>query len=207
MFSWISQGLDNIANFIKQVLDAILGIFDYINPLSENFIFKDVLKFLADILSYINPFSDKFILKDIINFFLELLSYINPFSENFWGYKIIDLISDLLKFLFVPKEDHFTYFKNAIDEKFGFISQIKDLVNKLFSFKRTRDIEQPPSFEITYEGVTYKIVDFSILERFRSFFHAIVCSVLWIGFLLRLYKRIPGIIGAYHSSDSNSGGV
>lgn len=82
-----------------------------------------------------------------------LLSYINPFDENFLGKKLVELIGDLLNQLFVPQQDHFGELNSKINEKFGFISQFKDLVYNFFgleqvetgntTIKTTSDYEYP----------------------------------------------------------------
>lgn len=204
-FNAIAKGLEFVGNVVNSIFTSLGDILDYINPLSDNFILKDVLDFLLELLSYINPFSDNFILIDVISFLSNILSYINPFNENFLGYKIIELFSNLLKYLFVPSQDHFSELEEIINSKFGIVNQVKELLDVLFNFNRTRSVEQAPSFEITYMGTTVKIIDFSVLETFRGTFHAIVVFVLWGSYLLRLYKRLPGIIHGFDTSDSSNG--
>lgn len=135
-----------------------------------------------------------------------LLSYINPFDENFLGKKLIELIGDLLNDLFVPKEDHFGELHDKINEKFGFISQFKDLVYNFFGLEqvdngnvyiKTASDYEYPGFYITYEGYTFSIIDFSTFDRFRSIFHGIIISILWISYLWRLYRRSPEIVAGF----------
>ncbi len=192
-FEAITTGISNIFSGIGNILN-------YLNPFSDKFILKGVLDFLSNILSYINPFSDNFLLKGVLSFLSDMLSYINPFSDNFLGKKIISLLGDLLQYLFIPKEDHFTEIKTIIDEKFGFINQIKELAYSLFNVATTADdnTKIPPSFNITYKGVTVKIVDFSVIEPFRNTFHAIISAVLWVSYILRTFRRLPGIIGGFY---------
>lgn len=163
---------------------------------------SDIFNSIVSILSYLNPFDDNFILKDVINFLSNILSYINPFSDDFLGKKIISLLGDLLEYLFVPKEDHFSEIKTIIDEKFGFVNQITELVSMLTDFNRSSSTfsEVPPSFTITYMGVTVEIVDFSVIEPFRSTLHAIICACLWVPYLINLFRRIPAIIDGFEGT-------
>jgi len=165
------------------------SVLDYLNPFGENFILKDII-------SYINPFSENFILKGVLEFLSNLVSYVNPFSENFLGRKLIELFSDLFKTLFIPKQDQFTEINNKINLKFGFIEQIKELVSDLFSISRFR-ANNAPNWNITWNGVTFSIIDFSVFDQYRGTLHGIIIGIMYVSFFLRLYKRLPGIIGAY----------
>lgn len=188
-FEGIAKGIVSIAN-------TIIDVLDFINPFSENFILKAVIDFLGNIVSYINPFSEDFILKSIINFLSNLVSYINPFSDNFLGKKLIELFSNLFKDLFIPTENHFEELSNKINEKFGFISQIQELLSDLFNFSSSRS-STVPSWNITYAGVTVSIIDFTAFEQYRGVVHGIIICIMYLSFLLRLHRRLPGIIGAY----------
>lgn len=194
----ILGGLPEIlGNIFNSVIGVVTNIGEHLNPFGDNFILKDVLSFFGNIVSYLNPFGEDFILKDVVTFIGNILSYINPFSENFFGYKIIEMFTSLFRYLFIPTEDHFTGLKNTINSKFPFVGQVSELVRNLFSFKRTRGIEVPPSFSITYYGVTTEIINFEVFSKYRAPFHALCCAVLWIPYLLRLLKRLPAIIHGY----------
>ena len=195
-FQGIAQGINLVGNVVNNICKSLDDIFNYINPLSDKFILKDVLTFFSNLLDHLNPFSENFILKDVLN----VLNYLNPFGVNFFGNKIIELFKKLFEDIFVPSYDHFSDFNQIFEEKFGFISQIKELVTQLFSFRDTVESEIPPSFNITYMGVTVSIIDFSILARFRTTLHAIICAVLWVPFLLRLLKRLPAIIDGFEGN-------
>ena len=184
-------------NFIlKNIISGIGSILTYINPFSENFILKNTDNFLGNIFDRINPFSDNFILKDVIKFLGNLVSYVNPFSDNFLGKKLIELFSDLFKALFIPSNNQFEELKNRFNEKFGFISQVKELVSDLFTTSKTRS-SNAPNWDITWNGVTFSIIDFSVFDEYRGILHGIIIAIMYVSFFLRLYKRLPGIIGAY----------
>lgn len=124
-FEAIAQGIVTLGEHFSNVLS-------YLNPFSENFILKDLLDWL-------NPTSENFILKKLWDFLTNIISYINPFHENFLGNKIAELIGNLLEDLFIPKEDHFGKLNEKINEKFGFISQFKDLVYNFFGLKQVEN--------------------------------------------------------------------
>lgn len=179
-------------DFLKNSFTQSLN---YLNPLHEDF-------FLKDLFNWLNPFSEKFILKQLWSFLTNIISYINPFSENFFGYKIIDMFKDLFNLLFVPKEDKFGDLASNIKSKFGFINQLHELVNTLFSLDNSpyvlsNDGSNPsnaPNWSITYFNTTVNIIDWSAFEKFRGVFHGIVIFLLWGSYLIRLYKRVPAII-------------
>jgi len=98
-----------------------------------------------------------------------------------------------LKGLFVPSLDCFTELHEKFSLKFGFVSDIKDIFDRLFTYSDF-GIEEYPTFNITYSGSTVSIIDFSAFNPYRQFFHTIVIFLCWIPFLLRQYKKIPNFI-------------
>jgi len=182
-FQGIAQGIVNLGTHFTNILN-------YLNPFSDNFILKNVIEFLGNIISYLNPFSENFILKNVIDFLGNLVSYVNPFSDNFLGKKIVELFSDLLNTLFVPTQDHFTELSNKFNQKFAFISQIEELVSDLFTVSSTAS-DSAPEWNITYEGTTVNIIDFTAFEQYRGVVHGIIIAVMYIPFFLRLYRRLP----------------
>ena len=151
-------------------------------------------KHFSSILDYLNPLSENFILLDVFKFFNSIINFLNPFSEEFFGYKLVEFIGDLLEELFIPNEDHFGDLNDKINSKFGFIGQVKELVYTLFNLNEEEGYESTPNWSVTYEGVTVDIIDWTPFEKYRSYFHGLVLSIMWISFLHRLYKRIPAII-------------
>lgn len=157
---------------------------------------SNIFNGIGTILSYLNPFSDNFILKSVINFLNEMLQYINPFNEEkFFGYKIIELFSNLLKSLFVPETNPFTDLSSKFNEKFIFVSQIKDLINSLLG--NVDYGNSTPSFNFTWYGTTISIIDFSLFLEYRVWLHGIILAIAWYMFLHKLFKKLPGIIGGF----------
>lgn len=128
-------------------------------------------------------------------FFIELLSYINPFSENFFVYKLIELLGDLLKWLFIPENNPFNELSSKFDEKFAFIEQIKILINDLLGFNNYGD--KAPTFNMSWRGVTFALIDFSLFLEYRTWLHGIILAIAWFTFLFKTYKKLPSIIGGF----------
>lgn len=193
------EGLSVPFNAIKEGINSIIEFFgnllDYLNPFSDNFILKSIINFLGSILNYLNPFSEDFILLKLWNFLVEIISYINPFSKNFFVYKLIDLLGDLLKFLFVPENNPFNELSNKFNEKFLFVNQIKTLINDLLGFNNYGD--KVPTFNMTWHGVTFALIDFSIFLDYRIWLHGIILAIAWFTFLFKTYKKLPSIIGGF----------
>ena len=128
-----------------------------------------------------------------MDFLLNITSYLNPFHENFFGNTLKNLFSTLLQNLFIPSTNPFEDLALKINEKFGFINQIKEFITNFLGFKDFGT--EPPVFEINYKGTKLKIIDFSIFLQYRTFLHSIILAIAWTLFIFRLYKRIPNIIG------------
>lgn len=171
-FNAIKEGIENIGKF-----------------------FQDLLNSIGLMLQWLNPFSDKFFLKGLLDFLGNALSYINPFSENFFVYKLIELLQNLLEFLFVPKNNPFNELSSKFDTKFAFVSQIKDLFNSLLGFNNYGD--KAPVFEMTWRGVTFAFIDFSMFLNYRLWLHGIILAIAWAIFIFKTYKKLPSIIGGF----------
>lgn len=154
-----------------------------------------IVDFFETLLDYLNPFSDNFILSKIFTFLSDIVSYINPFSENFFVYKLIDLLSDLLKLLFVPNNNPFDELSSKFNEKFAFIEQIKTFVSDLLGFNNYG--EKVPTFDMTWHGVTFSLIDFSLFLEYRTWLHGIILAIAWFSFLFKTYKKLPSIIGGF----------
>ena len=115
-----------------------------------------------------------------------------------------DNIIEILNFerLFVPTEGYFEEFRTDIkeifDNKFSFINEIRDFLAFIFSTP-ILDNPGPPEFKITLPGGKWgsgsvQIIDFSIFEDYRLFIINFMRVLLWIPFLIKLYKRLPSIV-------------
>lgn len=175
-FEAIKEGLENLGNF-----------------------FSDLLLDIGSMLQWLNPLSDEFFLKGLISFLGEALSYINPLSENFFVYKLIELLRDLLEFLFVPKTNPFENLATKFEEKFAFVNQIKDLLNSLLGFNNYG--EEVPTFNMTWHGVTFALIDFSMFLEYRLWLHGIILAISWFIFIFKTYKKLPAIIGGFYNDN------
>lgn len=194
-FNAIKEGIENIGKFFQDLLNSIGSMLQWLNPFSDKFFLKGLLDFLGNALSYINPFDENFILKDVFKFLGDIISYINPFSENFFVYKLIELLQNLLEFLFVPKNNPFNELSSKFDTKFAFVNQIKDLFNSLLGFNNYGD--KVPVFEMTWKGVTFAFIDFSMFLDYRLWLHGIILAIAWAIFIFKTYKKLPSIIGGF----------
>ena len=121
----------------------------------------------------------------------EVINYLNPWHENFF-----------LKVAFIPSEGFFesyvTDIKEMFDGKFTFISEIRDFLGNLFDAVVDPD-PNPPEFEINLPGGKggqgkVQIIDFSLFARYRPFILNFFRVLLWIPFLMKLYRRLPELI-------------
>ena len=142
------------------------------------------------------------ILDLIVNFFIDLLNgigkmleWFNPFHENFFVYKLIELFKNLFDFLFIPKNNPFEILSTKFDEKFGFIKQIETLFISLLGYNNYGI--NVPVFNITWNGLTFPIIDFSVFISYRVWLHRIILATSWFIFIRRTFNKIPKIIGGF----------
>jgi hypothetical protein len=120
-----------------------------------------------------------------------IIDALNPASENFF-----------LKAAFIPSPDfmmnYATEIKDELDEKMGFITEIKESLGNIFGAVIEPD-PVPPKFEITLPGGKWgqgkiKIIDFSIFAQYRPFILNFMRVLLWIPFLMKMYRRLPQLV-------------
>lgn len=176
-FKAITEGIKSITDFFSNMLDCL-------NPFSEKFFLKDFFISIANFLI------------DCGNFFTNLIDWLNPFSDNFFVYKLVELLGNLLKWLFIPEKNPFDELSIKFDEKFAFIKQIEDLFSSLLGFN---DYGQTiPSFNMTWNGITFAFIDFSMFLDYRLWLHGIILAIAWFIFIIKTYKKLPGIIGGFN---------
>lgn len=126
-----------------------------------------------------------------VNVIGEVINYMNPWHENFF-----------LKVAFIPSEGYLeayvTDIKEMFDGKFTFISEIRDFLGNLFGAVIDPNPD-PPEFTINLPGGKWgsgsvKIIDFSMFAQYRAFILNFIRVILWIPFLLKLYKRLPSLV-------------
>jgi len=121
----------------------------------------------------------------------EIINYINPWHEDFF-----------LRVALVPSEgfieDYVTDIKEMFDGKFTFISEIRDFLGNLFGAVVDPDPD-PPEFKINLPGGKWGtgsviIIDFSLFATYRAFILNFIRVLLWIPFMLKLYRRLPSLV-------------
>lgn len=152
---------------------------------------KNILDNVKQILTNIANLP-KNIANAIYNFFSDLLSGILTGLNN-----LKDGLIQGLKDLFIPSDNAFTDIKDIVNEKFGFISQIKDLLSAFVNYTFA-DSDTPPEFNINYKGKEISIIDWSLYAPYRMTVHFIIIAISYLSFIMRLYKRLPGYIGGFY---------
>lgn len=126
-----------------------------------------------------------------VNTIGEIINYINPWHDDFF-----------LRPAFIPSEGYIesyvTDIKVMFDGKFTFISELRDFLGNLFGAVVDPD-PAPPEFKINLPGGKWgqgsvKIIDFSLFAPYRSFILNFIRVLLWIPFLLKLYRRLPSLV-------------
>lgn len=134
-------------------------------------------------------------IESLLNFLGDILDYLNPFSEKFFVYKLIELLGDLLKWLFIPENNPFSELSDKFNQKFAFIDQIKSFANSLFG--NTNFGDSTPTFDMTWHGVTFALIDFSLFLEYRVWLHGIILAIAWAVFIFKTYRKLPSIIGGF----------
>lgn len=138
----------------------------------------------------------KDITSGLSGFFFDIVKSIQTLSDNIKQFfsDLLDGILDGIKSLFVPTKSYGEDLRITIECKFPFVSQVIDIVNSLLNLGNNA---VPPKFEFTYQGATVSIVEFDSFSAFMPIIHSIILAVAWLSYIMRLYKRLPSIIGGF----------
>lgn len=126
-----------------------------------------------------------------VNTIGEIINFLNPWHEKFF-----------LKVAFIPSEGYFEEYvadiKTIFDTKFIFISDVRDFLGNIFGAVINTNPD-PPEFKINLPGGKWgqgsvKIIDFSLFAQYRMFVINFIRVILWIPFLLKLYRRMPSLV-------------
>ena len=121
----------------------------------------------------------------------DIINFLDPSHEDFF-----------LTQAFMPSEGYIETFvidvKEIFDNKLSFMSDIQEFLGDLFGAVIDTDPE-PPEFKINLPGGKWgqgsvKIIDFSLFAQHRTFILNFFRVILWIPFLLKLYKRLPSLV-------------
>lgn len=194
-FNAIQKGIETIMKWLSDIFSSIGNIATSILSGVGN-LFSTLWNWLEDILLSIGNIVDG-ILDGISGFFSTLWTWLKDIFTLIFNIPstIIELLSDLLKFLFVPDNNPFENLSSKFNEKFAFVNQAKDLFNSLIGFNNYGN--SAPTFNMTWKGVTFAFIDFSMFLQYRLWLHGVILAIAWFIFIRRTVNRLPAIIGAF----------
>jgi hypothetical protein len=105
---------------------------------------------------------------------------------------IKDLVEDLveeLKSLFIPTVDILPLIQEEFTDKFPIISQVGDLFTNLFNPGSSE-----PIFKISYNGMTLKIIDFTMFSGYMPLVRNFTGVFLLLSFLTREVRNLPRLL-------------
>lgn len=158
----------------KGIFDTVKNIFSKIREIGEN---------IANLPQNI---ADK-----IGNFFTDLKNSVSLCISN-----LKDNILNGLEYLFKPSDNNFTEIQEIFDDKFKFASQITGFFK---DFTEVRFLDKPPDTNITVYGQTVSFINWDLYDRYKGFVDTIIISCSYYFYIRRLIRRLPGIIGGFHT--------
>jgi hypothetical protein len=105
---------------------------------------------------------------------------------------VTNLVTDFveeLKSLFIPSVDILPLIQDEFTDKFPIVNQVSDLFTSLFN-----PGSNEPIFQITYNGMTLKIIDFTMFSGYMPLVRNFTGVFLLLSFLTREVKRLPKLI-------------
>lgn len=183
----------DITSGLTDVSDKLTSIGDVVIDLSDNIAGGGTLD-LAGILSS---------LADILTAILTLPADI--------ANAIIAMLTDVLKVIFIPDTAVIEDTVADLRDEFSFADTLITIWEDIMF--RLNNADKAPTIYIHFENSeeskykplgTMKAIDFAWYERYKPYGDAIISSILWAFFLLRLIKDIPNIIRGLSDGSVNS---
>ena len=151
---------------------------------------NNILTNIKNLLSAVSDLPQK-IADSIGHFFTDLKNAIVS------GLEILkDKLLEGIEYLFKPSDNNFEEIKDVVEEKFKFVYQILDLGKSII----TADfLDVPPNNKITLYGKEIIFMDWTLYDDYKPLIDSIIIIVSYYFYIQRLIKRIPGIIGGFHT--------
>ena len=102
---------------------------------------------------------------------------------------LADTIKEDLKSLFIPSVNIVPLIFNKFADKFPIINQVVDLFSSLYNIGTDE-----PIFKITYNGMTLKIIDFTMFSGYLPLIRNFTGVFLLLSFLTREVKKLPRLL-------------
>lgn len=111
-----------------------------------------------------------------------------------------DAFSDLMEYFFVPDEEAYQAKVDTLNERFGFIDQIKSAYSYINHFFEISSGTKVPRYSIPIKceawGIDDKVViDFSWYAPFKPLFDNLIAGFCWLTFIFNVWRKLPDIIG------------
>lgn len=151
---------------------------------------NNILTNIKNIFSVIVDLPQK-IAEEIGNFLTDLKNAFVSSIENLKN----NIISGL-EYLFKPSDNNFTEIQEIFEDKFKFATQI---IGFFKDFTDVRLLDKPPDTNITIYGQTISFINWDFYDRYKGFIDTIIISCSYYFYIRRLIKRLPGIIGGFHT--------
>lgn len=174
--NWFEDLGDNIGGFFRDLSDSFSSWFEQL--------FNDLLAFGDRIGEFFRDLRD-----NIAGFFSEINRYLNPSSEDFF-----------LKLAFIPSEGFihakFNELRVVFDERLPIIGTLTELFNSITQVQNIDSTKPKFTMELPgkWGGKTVEIINFDVIDPYVPFIKTFIRFLIWIPFIIKIYKRLPQII-------------
>ena len=193
--------IDGVGDFFENLINSLGEWFDDVREFFTNIIdslgqwFRDVIDgivslgndiglWFVGIRDKISQFAENF--SDAMSVFI---SYLNPLSENFF-----------LKIAFIPSQgfipSKFNELKDVIDAKMPIIGTLTDLFDSITELRSVDSTKPTFSIELPskWGGQTVQVINFDVIDPYVPYVKTFIRFLIWIPFIIKIYRRLPQII-------------
>lgn len=165
-----------------------------------NAILKSIYN-IREILFGSNKRTGLFQLVERIAYYMNPLHFAKLMNDTFWkGFELV--FGSLFEKLLIPDADVIGDRLKELMEEFQWAELVLGFADKFFNLFTASAGVTPPSIRVDLSntegafsyGNAVVTIDFAWYARYKPYVDTIVASMIWVGFLWRLYKRLPEII-------------
>lgn len=191
--------IEGVGDFFENLIDSLGTWFENLGQWFDNLVNdleqwftnlgNDIGSWFEEVSNDITQFAE-----NINNTMSSIISYLDPTSERFF-----------LKLAFIPSDGFITEKFNEVKADFDNKLPIVGTLNELFdSITQTQSIQTQsiqstkPKYEIElpdkWGGQKVEVINFAIIDPYIPYVKTIIRFMIWIPFLIKIYRRLPQII-------------
>lgn len=187
--------IEGVGDFFGNLIDSLGTWFENLGQWFDNLVYNleqwftnlrnNIVSWFEVVSNDITQFAENF-----KNTMTNIISYLDPTSDRFF-----------LKLAFIPSDgfisEKFNEVKAEFDNKLPIVGSLTELFNTITQEQSIQSTTKP-KFEIELQdkwgGQKVEVINFAIIDPYIPYVKTFIRMMIWIPFLMKIYRRLPKII-------------